>query len=156
VRQSCYDYLNKPTPVKNIDLTVDYTLKPYSRINKQTWKKLSSLCFSDGQLLYYTVPTVIPQEEKDRIHVCIAYKKSSIIGWGILDMNKGERVVMVYVKPKYRRGGIGKLLVKILASLRKSGKIYFRGWNKRAYKFFQSCKIPYLQDSYKGACKNDF
>jgi GNAT superfamily N-acetyltransferase len=83
------------------------------------------------------------QRQKPHIYmgfVFLLYSNSKLIGWSaIIEPSwSGERQVWVYVKRKYRRGGIGTTLFKL--AKRKSKRFYVKPWNETGYRFFHANK----------------
>lgn len=76
--------------------------------------------------------------KKTKVIICFCGKE--ITGWGVVFKYSFERQIMLYVKKKYRRLGIGSNLIKKLSyKISKSRiKVYKDSENK---KFFKSVKF---------------
>lgn len=85
---------------------------------------------------------------KKKIKISIAKKNGIYFGWG-LNSNWWDiprsRIIMIYVRPKFRRKGIGTLLAKAVKT-RTSKASY---WNTSSKKFFQAVNIKNTTYKYK-------
>lgn len=74
-------------------------------------------------------------------HVFLAAIGDTLVGWGYLYYSwGGETEIHTYVKPSYRRRGIGSNIVKRLTPLYKDAPIVGHGWNDQATGFYRCFK----------------
>lgn len=74
-------------------------------------------------------------------HIFLAVIGDTLVGWGYLYYSwGGETEIHTYVKPSYRRRGIGSNIVKRLTPLYKDAPIVGHGWNDQATGFYRCFK----------------
>lgn len=86
------------------------------------------------------------QRQKPHVYmgyVFLLYSNKKLIAWSaIIEPSwSGKRQVWVYVKRKYRRGGIGTTLFKL--AKRKTKRFHVKPWNETGYRFFRANKKPF-------------
>jgi ribosomal protein S18 acetylase RimI-like enzyme len=100
------------------------------KLPKGIIKKLGKLTFGDNGLMYNHIEIALDKEPEDSIDtdevVVAAYDENKIVGW-VLCMgisNAKEAVIGTFVRPSYRRMGIGtKLIQHIKQYLKKNNSV---------------------------------
>lgn len=83
------------------------------------------------------------QKKKPHVYmgfVFMLYSNKKMVAWSaIIEPSwSGKRQIWVYVKRKYRRGGIGSTLYKL--AKRKAKRFMVKPWNGPGYEFFKANK----------------
>ena len=133
-------------PKKRANLTY-FTCLPHE-IDEITHKKLQKLRIRGGLIVskYNHLRKVYRDslQSKDLSgHLCICQSGSNILGWGLLYDNSEDterNFIMIYVKKRYRRRGIGSKICEYLAQFGDPQRKYlnYYGHNQSAIDFFRN------------------
>lgn len=105
--------------------------RPFLEWNVKTIRELMSLTLDDN-LLGESLMRQAIQRRPEGLETYVMKEKGESIAWAAID----GPLIMIYVRPDYRRKGIGSKLYR--AAKRDYPKGFVQDWDSQSYEFFSS------------------
>lgn len=121
-------------------LLIEYEVKRADGLTITEVNTLKKVCFTDGGLYQFLYELILQRRRAQFGIIFIARHNKQIIGWCLMRPRKTMASISVYIKPVYRKHGIGKHLVLFATriALKMGYKPGVYRWNKDAKQFYKT------------------
>lgn len=121
-------------------MQINIETKTLSQLTTKEKKYLSKMTLDTGMMNPILSECHFSSSFKEDFILAIAKNGFHYLGWSLIKKIDRHNIVMCYVKPKYRRRGIGKMLILSLKK-RVRRNLFAWPWNLAGRKLFISADI---------------